>query len=157
MNVKQNIETPDIEVQLDFRVMENNTISKIRIILSQNSGWRALTYYSMKNQEEFSIFITDFENINSNVKLFLEVSDIYGNIATSNVTLINIFANEVIPYLLIGIILGFSIGLASVSSVFYKKREEKKLNSKNGLIKKGAGLILAPLIYLMSKLLCVAN
>ncbi|MFX0137401.1 MAG: hypothetical protein ACFFDN_27425 [Candidatus Hodarchaeota archaeon] len=90
----------------------------------------------MKNQENFSITITDIKNINSIVRMFVEVSDIYGNIATTNLIPVTIYAYEIIPYLMIGLIIGFSIGLASISSILYKKYEEKKRRMQDHLISK---------------------
>ena len=70
------------------------------------------------------------------MKIYLEIFDIYGNIATTNLIPVEIFAYEIIPYLIIGVIVGFSIGLASIASILYKKFEEKKRSTKDGLIDK---------------------
>ncbi|GAF90732.1 unnamed protein product, partial [marine sediment metagenome] len=101
-------------------------------VFSQNSGWRAQTLYSMEDQDNFSIVITDLKNINSIVTLFIEVSDIYGNTATMILMPVRIIAYELIPYLIVGAIVGFSIGIASVSSILYKKLEKKKKRTKDG-------------------------
>jgi len=49
---------------------------------------------------------------------------------------IKISIYEIIPYLAIGAIIGFSIGVASISSILYKKFEKKKrINQDNFIIK----------------------
>ena len=50
--------------------------------------------------------------------------------------IIRIHPIEAIPYLIIGIIIGFSVGLASIASIFYRKNLEKNLNIQKVLIKK---------------------
>jgi hypothetical protein len=65
-----------------------------------------------------------FENVESEVVVFVEVYDIYGNIATSPLRRITIV--EVIPYIIIGTIVGFAIGLASLLSFLSKKVKTKK-------------------------------
>lgn len=131
-NVKQSFKTPNIELQINVQATDNNIINKIRVVFSQNSGWRAQTLYSMEDQDNFSIVITDLKNINSIVTLFIEVSDIYGNTATMILMPVRIIAYELIPYLIVGAIVGFSIGIASVSSILYKKLEKKKKRTKDG-------------------------
>ena len=42
----------------------------------------------------------------------------------------------VIPYLIVGVIVGFSVGIASISSILYKKLEKKKKRSENELLEK---------------------
>ena len=111
---------------VNLEAIDNNEINRIRIIFFQDSGWRAQTYYSTRNQEEFSIVVTDIKNINSNVKVYLEIFDIYGNILTTNLITIKIHLYEIIPYIIIGLVIGFSIGLASLSSILFKKYEERK-------------------------------
>ncbi|MHA1932345.1 MAG: alpha-2-macroglobulin family protein, partial [Promethearchaeota archaeon] len=135
-SIKQSYKIPDIQLQIDINAIDNNLINKIRIVFSQNSGWRSQTLYSMDNQGEFSIIITDIKNINSVVTLFIEVSDIYGNTATMILIPIRIIAYEFIPYLIVGAIVGFSIGLASITSILYKKFEEKKKGTKKSLNEK---------------------
>jgi hypothetical protein len=90
----------------------------------------------MKNQEEFHVILFDFENVDSTVDIILEVFDAYGNIATSALISKQVIAYEIIPYIIIGIILGFSMGLASVFSILYKKLEKKKRSSQYRLIHK---------------------
>ena len=136
ISFSQNYKEPKIQLQVNLQATDNNGINKIRIVFSQNSGWRVQTLYSMKDQEEFSIIITDIKNINSIVKMYVEVFDIYGNIATTNLIPVEIFAYEIIPYLIIGMIVGFSIGLASISSILYKKYEKKKRRMHDRLISK---------------------
>ena len=123
-----------IEILITVRAQDINGISKIRVVFSQNFGWRARTLYSSQNQEIFSLRVADFENIDSEIKIFLEIYDSYGNIATTSIRTIKII--EVIPYLIIGAILGFSIGLASLLSFFSKKRIDKKRVNQAKLIKK---------------------
>ncbi|MFX0000086.1 MAG: MG2 domain-containing protein [Candidatus Hermodarchaeota archaeon] len=128
LGIKENTNTPYKKLLINLDAIDNNEISKIRIVFLQNSGWRAQTYYSIRNQSHFSIIVSDIKNINSIVKIYLEVSDIYGNVATSNLKSVIIHAYELIPYIIIGIIIGFSVGLASISSILFKKYEEKKRN-----------------------------
>ncbi len=136
ISFSQKFKEPKIQLQINLQATDNNGINRIRVVFSQNSGWRVQTLYSMKNQEDFLIIITDIKNINSIVKMYLEVSDIYGNIATTNLIPVKIFAYEIIPYLIIGVILGLSIGLASISSILYKKYEEKKQREQDRIINK---------------------
>ena len=140
-SIKQNSNTPNIQLRVNLQAIDNNLITKIRIVFSQNSGWRAQTLYSMENLEDFSIVITDLKNINSIVTLFIEVSDIYGNTATKILMPIRIIPYEIIPYLIVGVIVGFSIGLASIFSILYKKYEEKKKTAKVKLNKKTKDVI----------------
>ncbi len=135
-SVLQSFKTPNIELRVNVQAMDNNIIHKIRVIFSQDSGWRAQTLYSMRDQDDFSINITDLKNINSIVTLFIEVSDIYGNTATLILLPIRITIYELIPYLIVGAIVGFSLGIASISSVLYKKFEKKKQRKKNNLLEK---------------------
>ena len=72
------------------------------------------------------------------MRIFLEVSDIYGNTITTNVISIQVHASELIPYLLIGVIIGFAIGLASLTSILYKKLEKKRQISQDRLLHKSA-------------------
>ncbi len=125
-SIKQSYKIPDIHLQINIDAIDNNLINKIRVVFSQKSGWRSQTLYSMDNQGEFSITITDLKNINSVITLFIEVSDIYGNTATMILMPIKITAYELIPYLIVVIIVGFSIGLASISTILYKNSVEKK-------------------------------
>jgi len=136
ISISQKFREPKIQLQVNLQAIDNNGINKIRIVFSQGSGWRVQTLYSMKGQENFSIIITDIKNIDSIVMMYVEVFDIYGNVATTNLIPIEIFAYEIIPYLIIGVILGLSIGLASISSILYKKYEEKKRSAEDGLIDK---------------------
>lgn len=136
ISFSQNFKEPKIQLIVNLHAIDNNGINRIRIVFSQNSGWRVQTLYSMKDQGDFSIIITDIKNINSIVKMYLEIFDIYGNIATTNLIPVEIFAYEIIPYLIIGVIVGFSIGLASISSILYKKYEEKKRRKKDRIISK---------------------
>ncbi|MBY9008728.1 MAG: hypothetical protein KGD74_02535 [Candidatus Lokiarchaeota archaeon] len=123
-----------IEILITVMAQDINGISKIRVVFSQNSGWRARTLYSSQNQEIFSLRVADFDNIDSEVKIFLEIYDSYGNIATTSIRTIKVI--EVIPYLIIGAILGFSIGLASLMSFFSKKQIDKKRVNQAKIIKK---------------------
>ncbi|MFX0081227.1 MAG: MG2 domain-containing protein [Candidatus Hodarchaeota archaeon] len=136
VNITRNKDTPNIKLFISFKATDNNDIYRIRIIFAQNSEWRAQTLYSMQDQEDFSIVLTDFANIDSNIEVIVEVYDVYGNIKTSNNLSIKIRAYELIPYLIIGMIVGFSIGIASVASILYKKFENKKRNSHKGLVDK---------------------
>jgi len=135
-SVKQSLKTPNIEFQINVKAIDNNIINKIRVVFSQNSGWRAQTQYSMEYHADFSIVITNLKNVNSIVTLFIEVSDIYGNTATMILLPIRITVYELIPYLIVGIIVGFSIGIASISSILYRKLGKKKQRSDNELIEK---------------------
>ena len=123
-----------VELLISIRAQDINGISKIRVVFSQHSGWRARTLYSSQNQEIFSLRLSDFENIDSEVKIFLEIYDSYGNIATTSIRTIKVI--EVIPYLIIGAILGFSIGLASLMSFFSKKKMVKKRGNQDKISKK---------------------
>jgi hypothetical protein len=129
-DVEKSQKGPNIEFSVNLSTYDNNAINKIRVIFSQKSGWRVQTIYSMKQQDDITILLSDFRNIDSKVRIFLEVSDIYGNTITTNVISIQMYAYEIIPYLLIGGVIGFAIGLASLSSVLYKKLEKRKLRSK---------------------------
>ena len=124
ISIKQKEISSNIELIVQLRASDNNGISKIRIIFAQNSGWRVQTLYASQNQEQFSLTVADFENIESHVVIFVEVYDIYGNIATSPLRRIKVI--EVIPYLIIGAIVGFAIGLASLISFLSKRSEGKK-------------------------------
>ena len=117
-----------------LRVNDNNDIYKIRAIYSQTSGWRAQTFYSNQNQEQFSFTLTQFKDVDSNVKIFLEISDIYGNVATTTMITIKIF--ESIPYLIIGAIIGFAVGLAGLFAFLSKKFEDKRKIAQKDLIDK---------------------
>jgi len=134
IRIIQNEISPRIELKIQLRATDNNGISKIRIIFSQISGWRAQTLYSMQDQEEFSYTLADFKNVDSNVKVFFEIYDVYGNIATTNIRTIKVI--EVIPYLIIGAIVCFSIGIASLISFLSKRMEEKKRENQDKLIEK---------------------
>jgi hypothetical protein len=128
LSIKENFNTPDKKIFINLEATDNNDINKIRIIFSQDSGWRAQTHYSMRNQTDFSIMVSDIKNIDSSVKVYLEIFDIYGNILTTNLFSIKIQFYEIIPYIVIGLVIGFSVGLASLSSILLKKYEEKKGN-----------------------------
>jgi hypothetical protein len=134
VNITQNYNTPDIKLYISLKATDSNGINRIRIIFAQNSEWRALTLNLMQWQDEFSIVITDLENIDSKVDLIIEVYDMYGNIATLTNLSIKIRAYELIPYIVIGVIIGFSVGLASLASIIYKKLEKKKRKTQKGLI-----------------------
>ena len=136
ITINQNQETPDKKLHINLKASDENGISKIRVIFSQTSGWRAQTLYSTKNQEHFSIIITDIRNINSEAKFYLEISDAYGNTLTTNLMTIKILAYEIIPYLVISAIVGLSIGLASISFILYKKFEVKKRINQDKVITK---------------------
>ncbi|NVM36015.1 MAG: hypothetical protein HWN81_10490 [Candidatus Lokiarchaeota archaeon] len=134
ISINQNDISQRIELIIKLRATDNNDIYKIRVIFSQISGWRAQTFYSIQNQEQFSFTLTDFKNIDSNVNLFLEIYDIYGNIATTSMKTIRVI--EFIPYLIIGVIVGFSIGLAGLIAFLSKKFEDKKRIVQKDLIDK---------------------
>jgi uncharacterized repeat protein (TIGR01451 family) len=121
-----------IELLINVQAQDLNGISKIRVVFSQNSGWRVRTLYSLQDQETFSMRVADFDNIDSEVKIFLEIYDSYGNIATTSIRTIKVI--EVIPYLIIGAILGFSIGLASLMSFLSKKQIDKKQANRGKII-----------------------
>ncbi|MHA2037713.1 MAG: MG2 domain-containing protein [Promethearchaeota archaeon] len=140
-SIKQSYEIPDIHLQIDIDAIDNNLINKIRVVFSQKSGWRSQSLYSMDNQGEFSITITDLKNVNSVVTLFIEVTDIYGNTATLILLPIKITAYELIPYLIVGVIIGFSVGLASISTILYKKSMEKKKGIKDNIDEKPKDVI----------------
>ncbi|MHA2030900.1 MAG: alpha-2-macroglobulin family protein, partial [Candidatus Kariarchaeaceae archaeon] len=123
------------EISVDLSANDNNAIYKIRVIFSQTSGWRVQTLYPTSDQEEFSLILTGFNNIDSIVNVYLEVYDIYGNIATTNIYPLNFIAIEIIPYLIIGLVLGFSVGLASLSSILYRKFGEKRKKDDDKEIK----------------------
>ncbi|MBY9019642.1 MAG: hypothetical protein KGD67_01195 [Candidatus Lokiarchaeota archaeon] len=123
-----------IELLITINAQDKNGISKIRVIFSQNYGWRARTMYSLQNQESFSLRLADFDNIDSDIKIFLEIFDSYGNIASTNIRTIKVI--EVIPYFIIGAILGFSIGLASLMSFFSKKQIDKKRENQEKITEK---------------------
>jgi hypothetical protein len=135
-SIKQSYQAPDIQLRINIEAQDDNLINKIRVIFSQTSNWRSQTLHSMDNQGEFSITLTNLKNINSIITLFIEVSDIYGNTATKILIPLRITAYELIPYLIVGVILGFSIGLASISSILVKKFVEKKKRSEGSLDEK---------------------
>jgi len=123
----QNHDFNEIQVNLDIAAIDDNQIQKIRVVFSQNSGWRAKTIYSRENHENFSMVLSDFENVDSEVEYYIEIVDIYGNIISSDMLSIRIFST-LAPYLTIAVIIGISIGLASVVSLKYnKKLEEQQL------------------------------
>ena len=117
---------------IKLKATDNNDIYKIRVIFSQISGWRAQTFYSVLDQEEFSFILTDFKNVDSDVNIFLEIYDIYGNIATTSMKTIKVI--EFIPYIIIGVIVGFSIGLAGLIAFLSKKFEDKRKITQKNLI-----------------------
>ncbi|GAF88925.1 unnamed protein product, partial [marine sediment metagenome] len=82
ISFKQLEQSSSIEIMVQLRAFDNTGISKIRVIFAQSSGWRARTFYASQNQELFSLTVADFDNIESDVVIFVEVYDIYGNIAT---------------------------------------------------------------------------
>ena len=124
ISIKQKESSSLIEVMVQLRASDNNGISRIRVIFAQNSGWRVRTLYASQNQDQFSLTVADFENIDSDVIVFVEVYDKYGNIATSPLRRIRVI--EIIPYLIIGTIVGFAIGLAGLLSFLSKRFEVKK-------------------------------
>ncbi len=126
LSIKENTNTPEKKLLINLEAIDNNAIDRIRIIFFQDSGWRAQTSYSLRNQVQFSIIVNDIKNINSIVKIYFEITDNYGNILTTNLFSIKIHAYEVIPYIIIGAIIGCSIGLASISSILFKKYEAKR-------------------------------
>jgi hypothetical protein len=134
VSIKQKELSSSVEVMVQLRASDNNGISKIRVIFAQNSGWRTRTLYASQNQGKFSITVTDFDNIDSVVEIFIEIYDLYGNIATSPLRRINII--EIIPYLVIGVIVGFAIGLAGLFSFLSKRAEGKKQLAHDEKLKK---------------------
>lgn len=134
VSIKQKELSSSVEVMVQLRASDNNGISKIRVIFAQNSGWRARTLYASQNQEKFSLTVADFANVDSTVEIFVEIYDLYGNIATSPLRRIKI--SEIIPYLVIGVIVGFAIGLASLLSFLSKRAEGKKQLVQNEKLKK---------------------
>ncbi len=58
----------------------------------------------------------------------------YGNVITTSMRTIRVI--EFIPYLIIGVIVGFSIGLAAIISFLSKKFEDKKRITQKDLIDK---------------------
>jgi len=128
ITINQNQDSPDRNLYVNLKASDNNGIGKIRIIFTQSSGWRAQTLYSTKDQEQFSIIITDIKNINSEAEIYLEVSDVYGNILSTNIMTIKISIYEIIPYIVIGVIIGFSIGIASIFSILMKFKVQKRIN-----------------------------
>jgi uncharacterized repeat protein (TIGR01451 family) len=134
VSIKQKELGSSVEVIVELRASDNNGISKIRVIFAQNSGWRARTLYTSQNQEKFSIIVADFDDIDSTVEIFVEIYDLYGNIATSPLRRIKI--TEIIPYLVIGVIVGFAIGLASLLSFLSKRAAGKKQLVQNEKLKK---------------------
>jgi hypothetical protein len=69
------------------------------------------------------------------VKVYLEIFDIYGNILTTNLITIKIHLYEIIPYIVIGLVIGFSIGLASLSSILFKKYEERRGATRDAVVR----------------------
>jgi hypothetical protein len=134
VSIKQKELSSSVELMVQLRASDNNGISKIRVIFAQNSGWRARTLYASQDQGKFSITVADFDNIDSVVEIFVEVYDLYGNIATSPLRRIKIA--EIIPYLVIGVIVGFAIGLASLLSFLSKRTASKKQLEQNEKLKK---------------------
>ncbi|MFX1499553.1 MAG: MG2 domain-containing protein [Promethearchaeota archaeon] len=134
ISIDQNDISQRIELNIKLNAIDNNNIYKIRVIFSQISGWRVQTFYAVENQEEFSFSLTEFENIDSNVKIFFEIYDMYGNVATTEMRIIHVI--EFIPYVIIGVIIGLSIGIAGLISVLTKKFETKRLSSQKELIDK---------------------
>jgi hypothetical protein len=123
------------KIMVALNATDNNAIYKIRVVFSQIKGWRVQTLYPTGDQEEFSLILTDFNNIDSIINIYLEVYDIYGNIVTTSIYPINFIAIEIIPYLIIGLVLGFSVGLASLSSVLYRRFGEKRKRDDDKEIK----------------------
>ncbi|MFX0074301.1 MAG: MG2 domain-containing protein [Candidatus Hermodarchaeota archaeon] len=134
VSVQQDELASEVEVKVQFRAFDNNPISKIRVIFTQGSGWRARTVYAAPNQELFTVTMAGFENVESEVIVFVEVYDIYGNIATSPLKRITIV--EVIPYLIIGTIIGFAVGLASLFSFLSKRAKSKAELSQEEKLRK---------------------
>ncbi|MHA2366864.1 MAG: hypothetical protein ACXAC7_23130, partial [Candidatus Hodarchaeales archaeon] len=131
LSIEQNRDSPEKQLFINFKAVDDSGINKIRVIFSQNNGWRSQILYSRRDQELFSVVITEIENADSKAKVYMEVSDNYGNLLTSNLMSIKITLFEFIPYILIGIIVGFSVGLASIASIMYKKYQERKPMSKS--------------------------
>jgi len=134
VSIKQKELSSNIELMVQLRASDNNGIGKVRVIFAQNSGWRARTLYASRNQEQFSLTIADLDNVDSDVVIFVEVYDIYGNIATSPPRKIKLL--EIIPYLIIGAIVGFAIGLAGLLSFLSKRAEGKKQLAQDEKLKK---------------------
>ncbi|MHA1729102.1 MAG: MG2 domain-containing protein [Promethearchaeota archaeon] len=116
-------DSSEIRVVIDFCTLDDNQIYKIRIIFSQGLGWRSKTIYSMCEKKEFSANISGFKNMDSSVEFFVEVSDIYGNIALTSIFPL-VVHSTIIPYLAIGGLIGLSMGLAGIASIYYKKRNQ---------------------------------
>ncbi len=125
IDTSQNLDSDEIQVKIDINAVDNNQIQKIRVVFSQSSGWRAITYYSKENIEKFTILLTDLENVDSTIGYYIEIVDIYGNIITSNVLSIKVYST-LVPYLVICLLIGISIGLAGIVSLKYKKKMEKQ-------------------------------
>ncbi|QEE16955.1 MG2 domain-containing protein [Promethearchaeum syntrophicum] len=127
----QNHDYDEIQINLDIAAFDNNPIQKIRVVFSQNGGWRAKTTYSRENDENFSITLSNFENVDSEVDYFIEIIDIYGNIISSNMLSIKVYST-LAPYLTIALLIGISIGLASVVSKKYgnKLEEQQEIKEK---------------------------
>lgn len=60
MSVDQNQESSEKKIPIKLSVIDDNDINRIRVVFSQDSGWRAHTIYSYQNQENFSLILTDF-------------------------------------------------------------------------------------------------
>ena len=121
----QNHDYDEIQVKLDIDAIDDNQIQKIRVVFSQNSGWRAKIIYLRENHDKFSIILSDFENVDSDVNYYIEIIDIYGNIISSNMLSIRVYST-LAPYLTIAVLIGISIGLASIVSLKFKKKMENQ-------------------------------
>jgi hypothetical protein len=111
----------DIQVEIKVGAFDNTQVSRVKIVYQQHSVWQSYSTYYHGESENFVLLLTDVANEDAELKYFVEVWDIYGNIASFDMGALRI-QSTLIPVATMMLLIGLSIGLGYVSSKLSQKK-----------------------------------
>ncbi|XEO75194.1 hypothetical protein WKT22_00209 [Candidatus Lokiarchaeum ossiferum] len=117
----QEDDTDDMLFKINLHVSDENPIQKIQILYSQGQGWKTYTQIYDNSQDSCEIILNDLENMDSNLRFIIMILDVYGNVISTQMFSSDLIS-KLIPYAIVGGIIGVSIGLAFVASYLVKKK-----------------------------------
>jgi hypothetical protein len=112
-----------VALQLNVDASDNNHIYIVRFVYTQGSAWRSQSVHYL-NGTKFNTIINGLENIDSDIRFFVEIQDEYGNIIGSHIRNLTVHST-LIPYLSIGLSIFLAIGAASLVTIVYKKKAHR--------------------------------
>jgi hypothetical protein len=127
--IAKQIDGQGVRVKIELNAADETMIGKIRVIYRQTTVWRAKIVPLYLESGDFVLVLDSLANIDSQLDYYIEVWDIYGNILTSPIKILQLRSTIIPIFMTLFIILG-AVGLAG-SAMHYVKRKRISIQKES--------------------------